>query len=111
MYARRAGIHAIGAIVMWKNILRGTELPAIPRIGAIAYLPNLELRLPFFLPDIGFDDHRDFGYPMPLMRTECFRDPAAHFPAWFETNEAGAVYHWSGIGPRPTVIDERFPDL
>jgi hypothetical protein len=111
MYARRAGIHAIGAIVMWKNILQGTEFPANPRVGAIAYLPNLKLRLPFFLPDLGFDDHRDFGYPMPLMRAEFFRHPADHFPDWVESTEAGTIYHWHGIGPRPGVIDRRFPDF
>lgn len=111
MYARRAGVHPIGAIVMWKNILRGTELPVVPRIGAIAYLPNLKLRLPFFLPDLGLDDHRDFGYPMPLMRTESFHRPTDHFPSWFETTEAGTVYHWESLGPRPTILHERFPDL
>jgi hypothetical protein len=111
MYARKAGIHSVEAIVMWRNILRGAELPATPRVGAIAYLPDLRLRLPFFLPDLGFDDHRDFGYPMPLMRAEFFRHPTDHFPGWYETTEAGTVYHWESVGPRPRVIDERFPDL
>ena len=111
MYARKAGIHAIGAIVMWKNIVQHAKIPRNPRVGAIAYLPNLKLRLPFLLPDLGFDDRRDFGYPMPLMRAEFFRPPTNSFPNWVETTEAGAVYHWHGIGPRPDEIDERFPDF
>ena len=88
-----------------------TEVPddAVPEnalIGVRIYVPDLHLRVPF-LPDLGFDDLREIDLPQPIVRLSYVRD-AIH-PEWLEGRSTG-FEGWSGHGPVPDMVRERFPD-
>ena len=111
VYVRRHGVHRLQAMVFWRNRTEGDELPGHPRIGAAAYFPHIRIELPVFLPDLGLDDLREFAYPPPILQSRLFVAPEASFPSWLRGNTRGEFLDWRSRGPRPCVIDQRFPDL
>lgn len=111
IYVRKAGIHRLTALAVWANAVEGLEEPEHPRIGACAYFPSIKFSLPWFLPDLGLADLRGFSFPPPILASELFSDPAWRFPAWLEARSSGQFKDWNSVGPRPEIIELRFPDL
>jgi hypothetical protein len=110
VYVRRHGVHRLNAMVFWRNRANGDDLPEHPRIGAAAYFPNITIELPVFLPDLGLDDLREFPYPPPILESELFVSPETSFPSWLRGNRRGEFEDWRSWGPRPSLLDARFPD-
>jgi hypothetical protein len=108
---RRWGTHRMRAIVIWSNLVHGDRDPVHPRLGAVAYFPHIQLRLPLFLPDLGLADLRDFDQPNPIFPFYWYRDMAERPVDWITADERGNLYPWKSYGPRPGFLDERFPDL
>jgi len=111
IYVRKAGIHALGALMVWRSLLAGDDLPENPRLGACAYFPKLTFSLPLLLPDLGLDDLRDFAYPQPVVPKKWFYYPNRYLPSWVNATAAEVFTPWRSRGPRPLILSELFPDL
>ena len=109
LYVRKHGTHKLSAIAIWRSALEADEVPKNPRVGAAAYFPEIDIDLPWFLPDVGLQDLRDFAYPPPLIATALL-EAAGLLPDWLGADDAGQFRGWDSLGPRPAVLDERFPD-
>ena len=108
MYARKAGTHRLAAVAVWRSRVTGERDPARPRVGALAYFPRIQIRLSL-LPDLGLDDRRDFDVPQPVCATEWTgREPRTD---WLRVKPGAIFDPWGAVGPRPALLDERFPDL
>ena len=109
MYARRAGTHRASALVFWRSATVGERDPARPRVGVCAYFPRISIRLPFFLPDLGLNDLRDFDLPNPVISVDWARiHPST---PWVSVSPDAVFHPWESIGPRPEEVERRFPDL
>ncbi len=111
MHVRKWGVHKLGALVMWVTLVEGNVIPKHPRLGACAYFPDIKFRLPSVLPDIGLSDLRDFSFPLPLMLESWYRQPSKDLPSWLRIQAGVRIRDWKSIGPRPRILDKRFPDL
>lgn len=109
IYVRKFGTHRLGALAMWRSV--GSQRLRKPRVGACAYFPRLKLSLPSFLPDLGLEDLREFGYPQPIMPRTWAMYPDQHLPAWLALTPTGAVAGWKSLGPRPAILESLLPDL
>lgn len=109
LYVRKHGTHKLSAMAVWRNAVEGDEVPKNIRVGATAYFPSIDIDLPWFLPDVGLQDLRDFAYPPPLIATSLLEEPG-RLPDWMDFDRAGRFLRWDSVGPRPEVLDERFPD-
>lgn len=108
LWLRKWGTHAPRALMFWTTP-PDRALDASPDdalVGVRIYVPELHLRVPF-LPDLGFDDLREIDLPQPIVRLSFVREHA--HPDWLEGRKAG-FGGWSGHGPIPPVVRERFPD-
>jgi hypothetical protein len=105
---RKWGTHRPRALMFWSTPLdRALDAtPADALVGVRIYVPQLHLRVPL-LPDVGFDDLREIDLPQPIVRMAYLRDGA--YPDWLDGRSAG-FRGWSGHGPVPPVVRERFPD-
>jgi hypothetical protein len=110
LYVRRWGLHLLGGVATWRNHAEAPAAPGRIRVGAAAYFPHIELRLPGFLPDLGLDDLRDFHVPRPIWERRYVGRAEAH-PPWLGLEPTGAMTDWEAEGPRPRVLEEIFPDL
>ncbi len=108
---RRMGTHHPRAIVFWTAPRTGVtrDLPADPRLGVRVYVPQLRLKLPSLLPDIGFDDLREVDLPQPILRLEYLREGTT--PPWLPQGRGLGFAGWKGHGPVPAELRARFPDL
>jgi hypothetical protein len=104
VYVRKWGIHRLGGLATWRG-----RAPGAARVGAAAYFPAIKLRLPWFLPDLGLADLREFHVPHPVWERDFVRDPRRH-PEWLGLDPTGAMTDWESEGPRPRLLDEVFPD-
>ena len=111
MYVRKFGVHRMGAMVFWRSHVEGSRDPGRPRLGASAYFPHIHLNLPAFLPSIGLADLRDFDVPQPVLTMSWFVQQAKEQADWITAYPDGMVGPWDPVGPRPRVLDQRFPDL
>jgi hypothetical protein len=109
MYARRGGTHRLGALVYWRSVTAGDRDPDRPRAGAYAYFPRISLSLPFFLPDIGLDDLREFDLPNPVVSMDWVR--AHPSKPWVRVSPDAFFIPWKAMGPVPEEVERRFPDL
>ncbi len=110
-YVRKFGLHRMGGLACWRSRADGTALSeGRIRVGAAAYFPHIELRLPWFLPDLGLSDVREFHVPHPIWERRYVIDREG-LPEWLGLDPSGAMLDWSGEGPRPKILDEIFPDL
>lgn len=109
LYVRKHGTHRLSGMAVWRSVVEGDEVPANPRLGAVAYFPNIDIDLPWFLPDVGLEDLRDFAYPAPLLGRDVVA-ARAQLPAWLGLDDTGQLEGWNTVGPRPKVLDEIFPD-
>lgn len=110
LYVRKWGLHLLGGVATWRNHAGGAIAPVRMRVGAAAYFPRIELRLPGFLPDLGLDDLRDFHVPRPIWERRYVGQAEVH-PPWLGLEPTGAMTDWEAEGPRPQVLEEIFPDL
>ena len=110
-HVRKFGTHQLGAITEWRSYVEGDRDPVNPRIGACAYFPHIHLDMPFFLPDLGLDDLRDFDFPFPMMKATWFQSPPKDVPSWLGLEATGTITGWDSAGPRPTELNTRYPDL
>lgn len=111
LWVRKSGLHRMTALTVWWNDVDGLRDPANVRIGGCAYFPEIKFALPSFLPDLDLADLRDFAFPPPIFATELFRNPQFVFPAWIETFANGQFRGWQSHGPRPRLVEQRFPDM
>ena len=70
--------------------------------------PGLRLCLPL-APDIGFEDVRMLGLPMPFLAADDLRRGA--LPPWLPSDGRLSLPTWKGQGPIPATLREYFPDL
>jgi hypothetical protein len=108
---RRWGTHRMRAIILWRSVTVGDRDPVNPRLGACAYFPHIVLKMPIFLPDLGLADLREFDLPDPIMPMDWFCRTAEHPPDWISVTPDGYVSPWVAVGPRPKILEDRFPDL
>jgi hypothetical protein len=112
MYIRKWGFHRSGGVAIWKSLSRGLEPP--PRdqryLGAAAYFPALKLELPWFLPDIGLHDLRNFDYPEPLLTLDAVEELQGRKLDWVHIQRNLRFSNWEGQGTVPDLVAERFPD-
>jgi hypothetical protein len=111
LFVRKAGTHHMGAMVFWRSHLRNGQPSSRPRAGACAYFPHIAIRLPAFLPDLGLDDLRDFDLPQAILPMRWFREKIVREPDWIAADADGMLSPWHPIGPRPEILESRFPDL
>lgn len=109
MYARRGGTHRLSALIFWRSVISGDRDPDRPRAGAYAYFPHISLSLPFFLPDIGLDDLREFDLPNPVVSMDWVR--AHPSKPWVTVSPDAFFVPWEQMGPVPDEVELRFPDL
>lgn len=110
LYVRKWGLHALGGVATWRNHAGTSVASGRLRVGAAAYFPRIELRLPWFLPDLGLDDLRDFHVPRPIWERR-FVSRMEGQPPWLGIEPTGSMSEWEAEGPRPQVLEEIFPDL
>lgn len=111
LYAQKAGVHRMEAIVYWKSLVEGDEVPAAPRMGSYVYFPKIHIDLPIFLPNLGLDDLRIFSIPQPIIHIASFVQWQDRSPRWIELMPAIGVSPWEPKGPIPEIVLQRFPDL
>lgn len=107
-WIRKWGTHRPQAYTFWATPTPTARLPEIPLVGLRLYVPGLRLRLPFFIPDINFDDLREVELPMPILEMEYLRHEPV--PPWLREADALTFTDWGSYGPVPPLILERFPD-
>lgn len=109
-YVGKWGIHRIAGLAFWRSIPPdGAWDHEQVRIGSVAYFPGITFRLPFFLPDLGLDDIRDFDLPQPLWERKDL-EARMEWPDWMGIDAAGNLPDWTAEGPRPMLLDQLFPD-
>ena len=68
--------------------------------------------MPWFLPNIGFDDLRQFDFPEPVLTkdaVERFRDQPLD---WLRFKDNSRIHGWEGDGEVPDFVgSERYPDF
>ncbi len=111
-YVRKWGFHRPEAIVLWRSRVEGTEAPPEDRrfLGSAIYFPSLELQLPWFLPDLGFDDLRRFDFPEALLTLDAVDEIRTRDLEWIEVKGDSRFANWDGQGDVPAFVKERFPD-
>ena len=111
-YVRKFGFHRPEATVLWKARGKGiTPPPEEGRlIGSAIYFPHLQLKLPWFLPNIGFHDLRQFDFPEPLLSLDHVELVRNRKYDWVEIRNNYRFAEWKGDGEVPDFVEERFPD-
>lgn len=111
-YVSKWGKHRVGAIVLWRSIVApGDHLPARGWLGARVYFPDIKLKLPVFLPDVGFHDLRYSEYPQPIIEAEFARSELWKYSDWLPVTDDGFFLDWTQEGEIPRQIQEALPDL
>lgn len=111
-YVRKWGFHRPEAIALWRTLAGGVDAPPPGQraVGTVIYFPALKLELPWFLPDLGFDDLRRFDFPEPLLTVDAVKDIRARNLEWIEFKSDMRFANWDGEGDIPEFVKERFPD-
>ena len=110
---RKWGLHRPSAIVLWKSMVCDLQPPppGSRLLGSAIYFPKLQLNLPWFLPDLGFDDLRRFDFPQPLLTLEGVLDIRDRDLDWLRVEDnLRFAADWEGDGDVPRFVSERFPD-
>lgn len=109
-WLRKWGTHHPTAFMFWVSpqLPPAETLPEEPLVGVRIYIPNLRLRLPLFLPDINFDDLRQIELPQPIVTMSYLQ--SGRTPDWLGIGSQYLFREWSGYGPVPPVLRQRFPD-
>lgn len=111
-YVRKWGFHRPEAVVMWRSVPAELDAPSEKNrfLGSAIYFPHLTLELPWFLPDLGFDDLRRFDYPEPLLRRNAFEQIRGAAHEWLEIKDEQRFASWDGEGDVPSFVNDRYPD-
>ncbi|MDP6529933.1 MAG: hypothetical protein QF819_07320 [Gemmatimonadota bacterium] len=111
-YVRKFGLHTASAMVIWSSVANGIDPPPEGRrlIGSAMYFPELKVKLPWFLPDIGFGDLRRFDFPDPLLTRAAVNDLRERAYDWLEFTGPMRFANWDGEGDIPAAIISRYPD-
>lgn len=109
-WIRKAGLHRPTGFAFWASAPDALGRPAAGHaIGSAIYIPDLKLRLPLFLPDLGLNDLRQLGLPLPFL--EARRIENGELPGWLVSGgKEHEVVTWDGAGSVPVVVTARFPD-
>jgi len=110
-WLRKWGTHRPTAFMFWTtpNESGRLDLPPDPVVGVRIYIPRLRFKLPSILPDINIDDLREIELPQPILPLDYFTEK--RYPrAWLETDSLFGFASWTGHGPVPAPLRERFPD-
>jgi hypothetical protein len=107
---RRAGLHELRGLAVWRSVTQGDRDPVHPRVGACAYFPHLRMKLPF-LPGIGLSDLRDFDVPEPVLPREWFTRDRSRKPEWLDARKNLEIRSWDQVGPRPEILKAIFPEV
>ncbi|GJM44164.1 MAG: hypothetical protein DHS20C21_10060 [Gemmatimonadota bacterium] len=112
-FVRKWGLHRPSAIVLWRTTTSELEPPPANGrlLGSAVYFPKLQLKLPWFLPDLGFEDLRRFDFPQPLLSLTAVLEIRDRDLDWLrvEKNLRFAA-EWEGDGDVPEFVNERYPD-
>lgn len=110
-YVGKGGTHRVQALVTWRGRMpHGPWKPGRSRFGAVAYFPDIHFSLPWFLPDLGLEDLREFDYPQPLLKRQGL--DAFAVPEWLELRRPEMSFEdWTAHGARPALLERMFPDL
>jgi len=112
MYVRKFGFHLLSGLVYWRSHVNGSQDPPRLRVGARAYFPHIHLNMPFFLPDLGLSDLREFDVPQPILPIDWFRQHEQEAFDWVQVFADNAILvPFDEVGPVPAVVLDRFPDL
>lgn len=112
-YIRKFGFHEPEAVVLWKSPPGGELDPPgtdARFLGAAVYIPHLKLKLPWFLPDIGFNDLKKFEFPEPVLTMDATRMLQERDLDWLHIRKNLRLADWEGDGAVPAFVEERFPD-
>jgi len=112
-YIRKFGFHEPKAVVLWKSAPGGELDPPPPGsrfLGCAVYIPHLKLKLPWFLPDIGFEDLKKFEFPEPVLTMEATRALQERDLDWLHIRKNMRLADWEGDGQVPAFVEERYPD-
>ncbi len=112
-YVRKWGFHRPSAVVIWRSMVQGLDAPPDDGrfLGSAIYFPHLTLELPWFLPDIGFEDLRRFDFPEPLLTRSSFKALRERELEWLDIKEEQRFASWDGEGDVPDFVHARFPDF
>ena len=111
-YVRKFGFHRPAAMVVWKTKVDGLIPPADDArfLGSAVYFPGLTLELPWFLPDLGFEDLRRFDFPEPILTMDAVRELRKHPKDWLRIGDDLRFSDAEGHGPIPAFVSAHFPD-
>jgi hypothetical protein len=112
-FVRKWGLHRPEAVVLWKSVADGLDAPPRGRryLGSAIYFPGLQLKLPWFLPNLGFDDLRRFDFPQPLLTMEDVLTIRDRNLDWLRVQDNLRFdADWEGEGDVPEFVRGRFPD-
>ncbi len=111
-YVRKYGFHTVRAVAMWNTKVE--DLAAPPKEGAhlnsAIYFPSITLKMPWFLPDLGFDDLRKFEYPEPFLTLDAVRELQSRKLDWTKINKSLRFAKWEGDGGIPEELKRLYPD-
>lgn len=112
-YVRKFGFHRPEAVVMWRA--RAERLQAPPKdsrfLGTAMYFPRLKLELPWFLPDLGFHDLRQFDFPEPVLTMDSVKAVRERELDWLKIGKDNRFHNWDGDGDVPEWVEARYPDF
>jgi hypothetical protein len=111
-YVRKWGFHKPTALTLWKSHGDGVDPPPSEGryLGSAIYVPHLQLQLPWFLPDIGFDDLKRFDFPEPLLTMDAVHQIRDRKLEWLRIKDDYRFAEWDGEGDIPQFVKDRFPD-
>ena len=111
-YVRKWGFHKPAALVLWKSASDSLAPPPEQGrfVGSAIYFPHLKLSLPWFIPDLGFEDLRRFDFPEPLLTLDAANSMRSRDLEWLEIGSNYRFADWNCEGDIPQFVSERFPD-
>ncbi|MCA9752171.1 MAG: hypothetical protein KC591_08280 [Gemmatimonadetes bacterium] len=111
-YVRKFGFHRPAAVVIWRALPDGIHPPPPDKrfLGSAIYFPSLTLELPWFLPNIGFHDLRQFDYPEPVLTIETEKKLRSRNLDWLRFKDNSRIHDWEGESQVPVFVNERYPD-
>lgn len=112
-YVRKFGFHRPEAVVTWRAKVDWLQAPPRDRryLGTAMYFPRLKLELPWFLPDLGFHDLRQFDFPEPVLTMDSVKLVRDRELDWLKIGGDNRFHNWDGDGDVPAWVEERYPDF